>query len=300
MSACLAILVLGLGSGSRVTADDKLPDKDAKDAVVIGMPKTLFHGMPEFMVRAGSGPFLKLMKDATGSNGTLVIVPDPMTLAKQMDEGKIHIGVFQGHEFAWAMTKHKKLTPIAVADPLNPVQAFCVVSWDSKAKNVGDLKAEKLSLPPIHRDYCEMFLAKQKEAHLKGVSFAAELKAATAEDAIFDVIDGKCGLTVVDATALNGFRKIHPGPSECLKVLCQSDPFPNACIAVKKDEMNPKTVEKFREALLKATELPGGRPMLATWKLKGFIKVPDNYEALLKACEKAYPLPPELRVSLDK
>jgi ABC-type phosphate/phosphonate transport system substrate-binding protein len=292
----LAVLALGLGSGSRAMAEEKPAEKDN---VVIGMPRSLFQGMPEFMVKAGSVPFLKLMKDATGVNGSLVIVPDSMSLAKQISDGKVQIGVFQGHEFAWAKSKHKCLSPIAVADPLNPVQAYCVVSWDCKAKHVGDLKDEKLALPPIHRDYCEMFLTRQKESHMKGVSFAGELKSATAEDAIYDVIEGKCGLTIIDATALNGFRNLHPGPFKNLKVLCQSEPFPNACIAINKDQLDQKTVDKFRKALLEAPNLPGGRPMLATWKLNGFVKVPADYEKQLEACEKAYPLPLALRASRD-
>lgn len=295
--AWLAVLALGFGTGRRAVAEEKPADKDA---VVIGMPKSLFQGMPEFMIRAGSGPFLKLMKDATGINGSLVIVPDAMTLADQINAGKIQLGVFQGHEFAWAKTKHGQLSPIVVTDPLNPVQVFCVVSWDCKANHVGDLKAEKLALPPVHRDYCELFLAKQKKTHLKGASFAAELKSPTAEDAIYDVIDGKCGLAVLDATALNGFRKLHPGPFENLKVLCQSDPFPNACIAVKKDEINPKTVEKFRQALLNAPNLPGGRPLLSTWKINGFVKVPDTYGKQLETCRTAYPMPPTPRAPVDK
>lgn len=291
----VAALVIGLGTGGSAFAQGKAPE-----SVEIGMPRSLFQGVPEFFVRAGSGPFLKLMKDATHINGNIQHLPDAMTLAARLNDGKCHLGVFLGHEFAWAREKYPDLTPIAVADPMNPNQAFCLVAWDCKAKHIGDLKGEKISLPPIHRDFCELYLAKQKEAHMKGESFAAQLKGATAEDTIFDVIEGKCALAVVDAASLKAFQRLHPGQFKNLKVLCQSEAFPCACIAVKKGEMDDKTVEKFRKALLKSPELPGGRPMLATWKLNGFKPVPADYAKQLEDSAKKYPLPPALRAAVDK
>jgi ABC-type phosphate/phosphonate transport system substrate-binding protein len=291
-TGCLAALALACCLPGQSAAGD--------GGVVIGMPRSLFQGMPEFMIKAGSGPFLKLMRDNTGVEGSLVIVPDAMTLAEHLNAGKIHIAVFQGHEFAWARKKHEKLVPICVADPMQPVQAYCLVSWDCKAKHVGDLKDEKIVLPSVHRDFCELFLSKQKEQHMGGKAFAGQLTCAQAADAIQDVIDGKGALTVVDAPTLSFFRKIYPGQYQNLKVLSQSDAFPNACIAVKKDELPEATVAKFRRALLNAPNLPGGGPMLTTWKLKGFVRVPDDYDAQLKSVEKNYPTPPAVRAAIDK
>ena len=84
------------------------------------MPKSLFQGIPAFMIEAGSGPFLRLMKDSTGIEGKLSHQPDAMTLAKEMDQGKVQLGVFLGQEFAWVQEKYPNLFPIAIAVPNQP------------------------------------------------------------------------------------------------------------------------------------------------------------------------------------
>ena len=262
------------------------------------MPDSLFQGIPKIFVIHGTGPFKKMMKDSTGIDGVIQFPPDAMTLAYDIDTGKTQIGVMQGHEYAWAKHKYPKLDCIAVALPLVPVQSFCLVKWDCKAENVGDLKMGKISLPPIHRDYCELFLAKMKEEHMKGGSFAGQLDAATASEAIEQVIDGKSECTVVDSATLKFYENVFPGPFKCLKILAKSEVFPNACIVVKRGELDDKTIQKFTKALLAAKNDPVGRPMLATWKLQSFINVPADYEAQIKAIEKAYPLPPAKTMEL--
>src|SRR5207302_214037 len=129
---------------------------------------------------------------------------DAMKLVGEIDAGNIQLGVMQGHEFAWAKSKCPTLVPIAVAIPMQPVQAFCLVKWDCSAKDIGDLKAEKISLPPIHREYCDLYLKKLQSQYLKD-GFAGRITAALATDAIQDVIDGKAGCTIVDAATLRFF-----------------------------------------------------------------------------------------------
>ncbi|MCE9532228.1 MAG: phosphate/phosphite/phosphonate ABC transporter substrate-binding protein, partial [Planctomycetes bacterium] len=241
-----------------------------------------------------------MMKANTGLDGTVSIPENAMLLAEQMNEGKVHVGVFQGHEFAWARSKYPDLIPIMTTIPLQPVQSYCLVKWDCKAKTMADLKGEKISLPPVHRDYSELFLAKQKGLHMNGGTFSGQISAALATEAIQNVIDDKVACTVVDSATFHFFESVYPGQFQNLKILCQSEVFPNACIAIKKGELDEKTIEKFRKALLNAGSDPTGRPMLVTWKLKGFGEVPSDYEAQLKVIEKAYPKPPALRTSVDK
>jgi ABC-type phosphate/phosphonate transport system substrate-binding protein len=288
----------GRAFGEEKPADNnKAPNKDE---VVIGMPKSLFQGIPIWMVELGAEPFLKLMKESTAVNGKILHVSDAMTLADQMDVRKVQIGVFQGHEFAWVKKKYPDLIPIALSAPMNPVQTFCVVRWDCKAANIGELKDQKLSLPAVHRDFCDMYLAKQKDEHMKGKDFAGVIKAATATEAIFNVIQKECGCAVIDCSTYEFFKSVYPGQFKNLKVLCHSEVFPNACVAVKKGVLEEKTIEKFRHALLHARELPGGEAMLLNFKLNGFVKVPDDYEKLLKDLQKGYPAPAALRPTLQK
>lgn len=294
----LGAFLLGLVYLGTARADEKAPADDKK--VQLGMPNSLFQGVPDYLKQAGAAPFLKMMKAQTGIDGNINFVADSMSLASQLNDGKIHLGVFQGHEFAWAKEKYSDLIPIAVTVPINPNQSFCVVSWDCKAKNIGELKTGKISLPPIHRDYCELFLASQKEEHMKGATFAGQLKAGQAVEAIDDVIAGKACCAVVDCATLKFFENVFPGQFQNIKVLCKSEVFPNACIAVRKGQIDDKTIASFKKALTNAPNDPTGRFLLTNWKLKGFNNVPDDYDLQLKKFLKAYPTPPTLRVSVDR
>jgi ABC-type phosphate/phosphonate transport system substrate-binding protein len=303
MVGCVGALIVGLGVAVTGRAGENLP-ADAlpkeRTSVDIGMPKSLFQGMPEWMIKAGAGPFKTMMKNLTGIDGVIQIPEDAMKLAGQLDAGSIQIGVMQGHEYAWAKSKYPNLVPIAVAVPMDPVQSFCVVRWNCEAANIGELKNGKISLPPIHRHYCDLYLSKIKDEHMKGANFAGQLTGASATDTISQVINSASECAIVDCATYEFFKVAYPGQFKCIKVLCQSEVFPNACIVVNKGDLNPKTIDKFTKALLKAENDPVGKPMLGTWKLNGFAKVPDDYEQQIKNIQKAYPMPPTLKASIDK
>jgi len=285
LGVCLGLLVVSVCPAASLRAAEPAPPA----TVEIAMPRTLFHGLHESLMKLGAAPFLKMMKTNTGMEGAISFPADARTLAAQLDAGKVHIGVMTGHEFAWAQSKYPDLMPIAVSVPMQPIQSFCVVAWDCKADNIGDLKDQKISLPGNHRDFGEMFLEKQKTQH-KTV-FEGQLNRPFADDAIFDVIEGRAGCTIIDCSTFMYFQRVNPGQFQNLKVLTQSEVFPNACIVAKKGGLDAKTIEKFKTALFKAQNDPIGKPMLTTWKLKGFAPVPEDYPAQLKAIEKAYPVP---------
>jgi len=293
MFGVLGLAAVGLSlSGSARAAEPPI--------VEIGMPKSLFQGIPKYLIDLGAAPFKKMMKANTGIDGNLQYPEDCMMLADKINEGKIHLGVFQGHEFAWAKKKYPDLMPIAVASPMQPVQVFFLVKWDCEAKNIGEFKNQKISLPPVHRDYCELYLAKQKELHMKGATFTETIKAITDDDAVQDVIDGKSACTVMDGLKLKIYENIYPGKFKNLKILCQSEVIPNTCIAIKKGELDPRTIEKFQRALINASTDAIGKPMLSTWRLKGFTAVPVDYDEQIKVISKIYPTPPTRPASVEK
>lgn len=285
----LAVVVMLAGFSSMTMADEKPAAKAEPTTINIGMPKTLFQGIPKFLIDAGAEPFKRMMKNQTGLDGVLHYPADAKEMADLIDAGKIDIGVMYGYDLGETMQKHSHLTPIAVAVPLEPAQAFLVVKWDCKAKNIADLKDQKISVPPVHRYFCERFLAKQKEAHMKGASFAGQLSSASSSDSIKDVIEDRAGVAIVDAATINWFQAVEPGQFKNVKILEQSEVFPSTCIVVKKDQLTPKTIASFSKALINAPNDPTGKHMLVTWKLKGFISVPDEYPAQVKAIMEKYP-----------
>jgi ABC-type phosphate/phosphonate transport system substrate-binding protein len=103
------------------------------------------------------------------------------------------------------------------------------------------------------------------------------------------VIDGDADLTVSDLGAWNYFQKLYPGPSQNLKVLCQSEVFPATVIAYKKNALTEETVKKLRTGLLAAHESAKGGALMRTIKMDKFEALPASYDDSLKAIQKAYP-----------
>src|SRR4051812_15818017 len=94
-----AILLAGL-AGSWPTASAQTPRQSGP--LKIGMAKTFFNDIPKAFVDFATEPFKKLMKETTGLDGDLVPNYDPFEVARLLNEDKLQLGVFHGHEYAWA------------------------------------------------------------------------------------------------------------------------------------------------------------------------------------------------------
>jgi hypothetical protein len=144
-----------------------------------------------------------------------------------------------------------------------------------------------------------MFLCKQKEEHMKGKTFAGQLKASEAAEAIQDVIDEVPAPSSMGAT-VNFFQRVFPGQFKNVKILASPTCSRTAASSSRKARSTKRRSTSFASALINAPNDPIGKPMLATWKLKGFEKVPDDYDLQLKKVLKTYPSLPAIRAAADK
>ena len=65
-----------------------------------------------------------------------------------MAKAQLHVGVFQGYEFAWAQQKYPDLKPLAVAVNVYryPI-VYVIARRDGPAKSFGDLRGKTLGVP---------------------------------------------------------------------------------------------------------------------------------------------------------
>jgi len=258
----------------------------------IGIPKSAFRDVPPSLVSFAGMPFKDLMKSQTGLEGEVILDPDALNIAEQLDAGKLQLGVFLGHEFAWAREKHPTLEPIVCTVPRpKEIQAFLLVRYDNKAQSLADLKGCKLALATTTRDHARLFLDKKRAADMTGGTFCSTEKAPTVHDAINKVIEGDADVTVADQAAWNYYQKLYPGASENLRVLAKSEVFPPTVIAFKKGSLDDGVIKKVREGLLTAHETSKVAKLLNLIKVEKFDSVPAGYDESLKECLKAYPAP---------
>jgi ABC-type phosphate/phosphonate transport system substrate-binding protein len=263
-----------------------------KDVCRIGIPRTAFREVPPALASFAGEPFKALMKAQTGLDGDVVMDPDPMSIARDLDAGKLQLGVFLGHEFAWARDRYPDLVPLVCSVPRpREVSAYVLVRWDNKAASLADLKEGKLALATTLRDHARLFLDRQRAEQMGDATFARTDKTATVHDAIHALIEGEADVTVADHAAWSYFQKLYPGGSQNVRVLSRSEVFPPAVVACKRGTLAPEVVKRVRDGLLTAHESSKGSKMMALIKVERFDELPAGFDESLKACLKSYPAP---------
>jgi ABC-type phosphate/phosphonate transport system substrate-binding protein len=266
--------------------------------IKIGMPSSMFRDVPPAMFQALSTPLHKLVHTQTGLKSELVLVPTPDEMQTQLQTGGIQFGVFFGFEFAWVQQKSQGLQPLMVAAPVHrPLQAFLVVHATNLAKSLTDLKGQTLAVPTGTRDHTRLYA--ERNCRKEGSKSVAEyfgriVNPANAEEALHDVADNKAvQAALVDWAALQCFRARNEGRFKMIKVLDQSQPFPESVVAIWPGAIAPNVVASFKTGMQNARATPLGRQLLTLMAISGFEPVPPNYQQQLAECAKAYP-PPEL------
>lgn len=260
--------------------------------VKVGIPKSAFRDVPPALLSLAGEPFRALMKSQTGFDGEVILDADALNIARQLNDGRLQLGVFLGHEFAWAKDKYPALEPLVCTVPRpRAVQAFLLVRWDCKAMSLADLKGTKLALAKTSRDHARLFLERKKTEDMADGGFCSTEKADTVHDAIYKVIEGEADVTVADGAAWNYFQKLYPGASQNLKVLAKSDVFPPTVVAYKKGSVSEATVQTIRTGLLTAHESSRSAKLMDLIRLDRFEELATGYDDMLKACRKAYPSP---------
>lgn len=271
------------------------PAAPAGEPVVhkVGIPRSAFRHLPPALVAVAGEPFEALMKSQTGLDGEVVIHDDALKMAGLMDAGELRLGVFLGHEFAWAKEKYPALEPLVVTVPRpREVQAFLLVRWDCKATTPADLKGSKLVVARHLRDHARLFLERKKAADVAG-GFDATENVDTVHDAVHKVIGEEADVTVADGASWNYFQKLYPGASQNLKVLARSEVFPPTVVTYKKGTLDDATAKALRTGLLTAHQASKGARLLNLIKIDRFEEVPAGYDDMLRSCRKAYPAPAE-------
>lgn len=266
----------------------------AGKTVKIGMVDSLSRGLPPALIRLVMTPFKALMEAKTGMTGNIVEGGEPLALAKKMADDEVQLGVFHGHEFAWAKARYPKLTPVAICvNKTRTVRVHLVVHKSSAAKAVEDLKGKVVALPRTNRDHCRLFFESRCIGEeCKPEEFYKELVRATdGEDALDRLFAGTAEAAVVDSVTLEAYKNDKPGRGKGLRTVKQSEAFPAGVIAYYSGRFAEADVRNFRAGLLDAKNTAKGRVMLEMLKLTAFEAAPADYDATLKAIAKAYPAP---------
>lgn len=265
----------------------------AEPTLKIGLPETMFHGVPPAVVQPASRPFQSLFEKQSGFTCEVAVAKDHADLADQLAKGKLDVAVFHGFEYAWVKDQ-KDLVPLLVTVPRSKHRACLVVSTESKAKSAEALKGECVALPSNTKAHCRLYLERLKGGLPAGCCDTAKFdgKATlSVEEALDAVSTGKCEAALVDASALTIYQNDKPGAGKQLKVLSESDTFPSGVIVYRKGAFDAQTATKISGGLIKSVKTAQGQLLTSLWRLEGFAEMSPEFRADLDKCLKAYPAP---------
>lgn len=292
-AGCFAVVVCSvcLLTERRAAAEDR---GDSTAPVRIGLVNSLFKDVPDTIVDMMAKPFGALMAAQTGMTGQMIKAGDADSLGQELNDAKMHLGIFHGVEFAWARQKYPHLKPLVIAvNEQKHLRAFLIVRTDNEANDFGDLQGKTVCVPKGSRDHCLLFMERRcEEAGACSADLLGKVTtAANAEDALDDLVDGNMEAAIVDGLSLEGFKLRKPGRASKLKVIVESEVFPAAVVAYCPGVLNDAVIKRFRDSLLTTHKSMLGKQLLTLWRLTGFEAIPADYEQTLNDIVKAYPAP---------
>lgn len=283
--AAFVVTVGVTGLGSPAAAADPA-------SVKVGMLQGMFRDIPPSMIQALSRPFRTILETQTGLSGDVELLADAPLMAKKLKDKKLDAGIFHGFEYAWVKAQYPDLVPIVVANPQGGVlQAAIVVHADSPAKKLADLEGDCLLITRGAKAHCLLYLEKLRAGLPKTAARNAPKTGLTPEEALNAVAAGEHAAVLVDVGSYNAYQKLQPGAAKQLKVLMQSDPFPQGVLLTRKGAMPDEMMKKLTDGLTGANKVAAYKPLMMMWNLQGFETPPKDYEAQLQKCLAEYPAP---------
>jgi len=263
-----------------------------RSGVTVGILKGMMRDVGVAKLEVVTKNFESVLKTQTGLDGQLAVIPSAEELTRKLADGSVHLGAFEGFEFAWMRQRQPALEPVMVVGVApEGLRAVVVVPKSSPAKNVGDLRGNKLALPKDAPEFIRLFLDRQCRAFGADARqfFTVTSTPDTAEDALDRVADGAAQVAVTDGAAVKALERRMPGRFARMRVLEQSDPFPPAVIAVAKGKLDAGTLRRFRDGMRTADRTEEGRHLMSQMRITRFEAVPTDLDRRLGETAKAYP-----------
>lgn len=242
--------------------------------------------------RAGAETLRNFIKEETGLENEIIGQKPWREVAGKLAKGQIELGVFQGHEFAWAQERIPELKPLAVGINHYVYPVACVFTkHDNPAKDFAGLKGQALILPVSGQTCPRLFVDRTCEASgQKSAAFFSKIAfAENIEDALDDIVDGSGQAIAIDQASIDAYKQRKPGRFKQLKEVARSQPFPPIVVAYCGSALDENTRKRFKDALLNAAHKEKGEMLLTLSRLSAFEAVPAELGAVLAATRKRYP-----------
>jgi ABC-type phosphate/phosphonate transport system substrate-binding protein len=267
---------------------------DSPRTMRIGVTRSIFQDTDDNTVQASIKRFKEVMERETEIASDSTTVPDIWTMAADLMQQKLQLGVACGHEFAWCREKYPTLEPLVIAvNQDRYVRVHILANTKSSARDFADLAGKSLALALHTKPYCRLYIERVCLARGRDWEkyFGTVSRTANLEDALDDVVDGDADCALVDGVGLGRFKIRKPVRFAKLRDVASSEPFPSSLAFYRPRAVPADTLDRYRDALLRLPQTPDGKQIMLEWRLTGFENVPDDYNQALRNIAKLYPPP---------
>jgi ABC-type phosphate/phosphonate transport system substrate-binding protein len=283
------ILVLGLMAAPLPAAE-----KEAKGPLRMSISNTLFDGMTDKLIAAMMQPFSGLLKIQTGIDGELIPTGSGLQIGDSLAEDKLHLGVMEGIEFAWAREKHPDLKPLMIAVNKIPYGKSVLLVRKDGPKSLDELKGKTLGDFRYTRIFSRLYLDRRTQA-IAGVPhkefFGKRVNKDSAEEMMDDLVEGKIDAAIVEEVCLQCYQRRKPGRFKELRALEESEKFPCSVVVYKRGKLGAETRQRLHDGMIGAGKTALGRQLMTLWQMTGFESIPDSFERQCRDIVKTYPSP---------
>lgn len=292
-SSC-GLLLAALGVAALLA--EPTPGQQAKPKLLrIGSSGPLAGDAPSDKDQTAMETMRGFIRNETGMDSEIFELKTWQELADKLSTGNLHLGVFQGAEYAWAEERDAELIPLALAVNLQRYRyAHVLVKQNNPAKDFAGLKGQTLALPRIGQSHLQTYINRQAEAQkATGASafFGKITHPDNLEDALDDVVDGAVQGVVTDRIGLEAYKRRKPGRAGQLREVARSEAFPPPVIAARGNTLDTATRKKFQDGLIQAHTKEKERRLLSLFRLTAFEAPPADFKKFLAEFRKAYPAP---------
>ena len=168
------------------------------------------------------------------------------------------------------------------------MKAIVLAAKDSPLSKLDELKGKSLAWPKNTPQHLKFFLRREFGQPVDQAFKVQPTR--NVDEALEDVIEGKADFACVGQGQAKVFQDQKPGRYNRLKVVAESADFPPPVVAYQSKGADPLKISRFADAMLRANQTTEGKQTLTLWRLKGFERLPKDYDAMLDAIVKKYPM----------
>jgi ABC-type phosphate/phosphonate transport system substrate-binding protein len=266
------------------------------DVLHIGTSGSLNGEKVDAKEKAALKTLKAFIKEETGLENDITDQNGWEELTDKLAQGKLHLGVYQGYEFAWAQEKHPELKALALAVNVHRYpSAYIMASPKVAARDFKGLQGKTLAIPTDGPRFLRFYAERQAQAAGKKLDefFGKVTTPARLVTAIDDVVDGTVDAVVVDRAALEEYKQLKPARFKKLQPVAHSPPLPPALVAYYGKHLDKATRDTFHKGLLDASKKEKGKQTLELFGLTHFETTPSDFGKVLADTRKAYPAPPK-------